>query len=58
MTGEGDIPFIQCKMSPMRLRSVGEVDGLSLIVIAFYVPALKSHLNSTESSKVKVTVML
>jgi hypothetical protein len=50
MTDERDIPCIQFKMSlrwPKRMR---KVDGLSLILIDFYVPALTSRLNSTETS--------
>jgi hypothetical protein len=41
MTDAGDIPSIQCKMS---LR---KVDGLNLIFIDFYVPALTIASNSS-----------
>jgi hypothetical protein len=47
---EGDIPSIQCKMNLRGPKSMRKVDGLSLIFIDFYVPALTPRLNSTESS--------
>jgi hypothetical protein len=50
MTDKGDIPFIQCKMSHWGPKSKRKVDGLSLILIDFYVPELTSCLNSTEIS--------
>jgi hypothetical protein len=48
MIHKGDIPSIQCKMSLMRPKSMRKVDGLSLIFIDFYVPAL-TRLNSNEN---------
>jgi hypothetical protein len=50
MTYEGDIPSIQCKMSFRGPKSMGKVDGLSLIYIDFFVPTLTSRFNSTETS--------
>jgi hypothetical protein len=50
MIDEGDIPSIQCKMSLWGPKSMRKADGLSIIYIDFYVPALTSHLNSTETS--------
>jgi hypothetical protein len=50
MIHEGDIPSIQCKMNLRGPKSMRKVDGLSLIFIDFYVPALIPRLNSTESS--------
>jgi hypothetical protein len=40
MIDKGDIPSIQCKMSLGGPKSMRKVDGLSLIFIDFYVPAL------------------
>jgi hypothetical protein len=50
MIGEGDIPFVQFKMNLKGPKSMRKVDGLSLIFIHFYVPALTPRLNSTETS--------
>jgi hypothetical protein len=50
MIDKGDIPSIQCKMSLRKPKSMRKVDGLSLILINFYVPALTPRLNSTETS--------
>jgi hypothetical protein len=50
MITEGGIPSIQCKMSLKGPKSVSKVDGLSLILIDFYVPALTPRLISTETS--------
>jgi hypothetical protein len=50
MIDEGDIPSIQCKMSLMGPKYMRKVDGVSLIVIDFYVPVLTPRLNSTEPS--------
>jgi hypothetical protein len=47
---EGDIPSIQCKMHLRGPKSMRKVDGLNLIFIDFYVPALSPYLNSTETS--------
>jgi hypothetical protein len=47
---DGDMPFIQCKMSVKEPKSMSKVDGLSLVFIDFYVPALTPRLNSTETS--------
>jgi hypothetical protein len=44
------IPSIQCEMSLRGPKSMRKVDGLSLILIGFYVPALTSSLSSTETS--------
>jgi hypothetical protein len=50
MIDEGDIPSIRCKMNIKRPKSMTKVDGLSLLFIDFYVPALIPRLNSTETS--------
>jgi hypothetical protein len=47
MIDEGDIPSIQCKMSLRGPKSMKKVDGLILIFIDFYVPALTQRLNRT-----------
>jgi hypothetical protein len=46
---EGDIPPIQCKMCLRGPNSMSKIDGLNFIFIDFYVPALTSRLNSTET---------
>jgi hypothetical protein len=48
MIDERDIPSIQCKVSLMGLKSVRKVDGMSVVFIDFYVPALTPLLNSTD----------
>jgi hypothetical protein len=54
MTDKGDIPSIQCKMSLKGPKSMRKVDGLSLIFIDFYVPALTPrHVDLTKKSKSK-----
>jgi hypothetical protein len=50
MFDKRDIPSIQCKMRLKGLKSMRKVDGLNLIFIEFYVPALTPCLNSTECS--------
>jgi hypothetical protein len=40
---------IQCKISLRGPKSMRKVDGLNLIFIVFYVPALASHLNSIQT---------
>jgi hypothetical protein len=50
MIDEGDIPSIQCKMMPRGPESMRNTDGLSLIFIYFYVPALTPRLNTTQTS--------
>jgi hypothetical protein len=50
MTDEGNIQSIQCKMSLRGPKSMRKVDGLSLIFIDFYVPALTTRLNRTDTS--------
>jgi hypothetical protein len=50
MIDKGDIPFIQCKMSLGRTKSMGKVDGLNIIFVDFYVAELTLRLNSTETS--------
>jgi hypothetical protein len=50
MTDEGDFPFIKCKMSLRRPKSMRKVVALRLIFIDFYVPALRTRLNCTETS--------
>jgi hypothetical protein len=47
---EGDIPSIQCKMRLREPKPMREVDGPSLILIDFYVPALTPRFSSTETS--------
>jgi hypothetical protein len=48
--GQGDIPSFQCKVSFQGPKSARKVDGLSLIFIDSYVPALKPHVSGTETS--------
>jgi hypothetical protein len=48
MLDEWDIPCIQYKTSLRGPISMRKVNGLSLIFIDFYVPALTPCLNSTE----------
>jgi hypothetical protein len=50
MIDEGDIPSIQCKVSFREPKSVRKLDGLSIIIIDFYVAAFTPRLNSTETS--------
>jgi hypothetical protein len=50
MIYKGDILSIQCKMSLRGPKYMRKVDGLSLILIYFYVPVLTPYLNSTETS--------
>jgi hypothetical protein len=50
MIDKGDVSAIQCKMSLRGPKSMTKLDGLSLIFIDFYVPALTPRLNSTEAS--------
>jgi hypothetical protein len=50
MIDKGDIRSIQCKMSLRGAKYMRNVDGLSLIFIDSYVPALSPRLNSTETS--------
>jgi hypothetical protein len=50
MINERDIPSIQCKIGLRGPKSRRKVDGLSLIFVDFYIPALISRLNSTETS--------
>jgi hypothetical protein len=50
MIHEGDIPSIQCKMSIRGPKSMRKQDGLSLILVDFYVPALTPRLNNTDTS--------
>jgi hypothetical protein len=50
MIDEGGFPSIQCKVSLMGPKCMRNVDGLSLIFIVFYTPALTPRLNSTETS--------
>jgi hypothetical protein len=42
---KGNLPSFQCKMNLDRSASMGEVDGLSLILIDLYVPALTSRVH-------------
>jgi hypothetical protein len=50
MIDKGDIPSIQCKMSLGGPKSMRKVDGLSFILIDFYVLALRPRLQVTETS--------
>jgi hypothetical protein len=50
MIDEGDIPYIQCKMSLGDLKPMRKVDHLTLVFIDVYVPALTPRLKSTETS--------
>jgi hypothetical protein len=45
MINEGGILSIWCKMNLKGPKSMRKVDGLSLIFIGFYIPALTPHLN-------------
>jgi hypothetical protein len=47
---KGDISSIQSNMSLRGSKSMRKVDGLSLILIDYYVPGLTPRLNSTETS--------
>jgi hypothetical protein len=49
MSDEGNIHFIQCKMSRKGPKSMRKVDGLSFILIDFYVPALTPRLSIIET---------
>jgi hypothetical protein len=49
MIDEGDIPSILCKISLSGPKSVRKVDGLRLILINFYIPALTPRANSNET---------
>jgi hypothetical protein len=49
MADEGDIPSTQYKVSLRGPKFMRNVDGLSLIFIDFYFPALTPRLNSTET---------
>jgi hypothetical protein len=51
MIDKGNIPFIQRKMNHRWCKSMRKVDGLNLIFIHFYVPALTPRLNSTDTSQ-------
>jgi hypothetical protein len=50
MIDKGDIPSIESKTILTELKSMRKVDGLSLIVVDFYVAGLTARLNSTETS--------
>jgi hypothetical protein len=50
MIDEGDNLSIQCTMTLRESKSMRRVDGLSFILIDFYVPALTPQLSSTETS--------
>jgi hypothetical protein len=50
MIDKGDIPSIQREMSLRGPKSMREVDGLSLIFIDCYIPALTPLLSSNETS--------
>jgi hypothetical protein len=49
MIDKGDILSIHCKLSLRGPKSVRKVDGLSLIFIDFYFPALIPYLSSNET---------
>jgi hypothetical protein len=49
MIDEGDVLFVQCKMSLWGPKSMRKVDGLSLIFFDFYVPVLTPSLNNIET---------
>jgi hypothetical protein len=46
----GNVPSFQCKMSPDRSTSIGEVDGLILNLIDFYVSVLTSRLHYSKAA--------
>jgi hypothetical protein len=50
MIDEGDIPFIQCKMSLKGPKPMRKVDDLRFIFINFYAPVRTPGLNSAETS--------
>jgi hypothetical protein len=50
MIDKGDILFIEYRTSLRGPKSMRNVDGLRLIFIDYYVPALTPRLNSTETS--------
>jgi len=47
---KGKVPSFHCKMSLDRSMSAGEVDGLSLILIDSYIPALTPRLHCIEAA--------
>jgi hypothetical protein len=47
MTHEGDVPYVQCKMSLRAPKSVRKVNDQSL---SFTIPAFKPRLNRNETS--------
>jgi hypothetical protein len=49
MIDEKDFPSMQFKVSLRGPNSIRKVDGPSLILIDFYVPALKTKLDETET---------
>jgi hypothetical protein len=50
MIDEGDFPSIQCKMSLRGPKSKRKIDGLCLIFVDFYVPALTPRVSRTETA--------
>jgi hypothetical protein len=50
MTDKRDIPSIQCKINLRESRPMRKVDGLSLILIEFYVPVVTPRISYTETS--------
>jgi hypothetical protein len=55
MIDGGDNPSIQCKISLRGPKSMRKVDGLSLIFIDFYAPALTPPLNRTTESSLQLS---
>jgi hypothetical protein len=50
MIDKEDVPSIHYKMSLRRPKFMEKADGLRLILIDFFVPALTPPLSSTETS--------
>jgi hypothetical protein len=50
MIHEGNVLYMKCKASFGRLSSIGEKDGLGVILIHFYVPALTPSLHQREAA--------
>jgi hypothetical protein len=47
---KGDVPSFQCKTILDRSMPAREIDGLSLVFIDFYIPALTPRLHRSEAA--------
>jgi hypothetical protein len=47
---KGDFPSVTYKTSLNRPKSAGEIDGLSLVLVDVYVPALTPRLYRSEAA--------